>query len=156
MAQDQIADFTKLLPVLIADATLLAMVNLRNSDLATRYRNNVKEAIYDCELDERKRSLRNQNRILLFRYVLTSITFLVLAFSLACFAINGLTGIEPQVGGDLTTVLGQGWLWTEVEPSKTFNFRFGVDFFLFGLLLTMIEFAIGFITLRMDGGFTRA
>jgi hypothetical protein len=43
LTNSSVAEVAKLLPVLIAAATMLAMVNLRNSDLATRFRNNVLE-----------------------------------------------------------------------------------------------------------------
>lgn len=76
-------------PLIIAIGTLLAMISLRNSDIATRSRANVDEALYKLSkvtagrhCDERLKCIREQNVEFGHRYLRLS-----RAFNFAAFAI---------------------------------------------------------------------
>lgn len=116
-------------PLLIATGTLLAMISLRNSDIATRARNNVDEALYKvCKLDEGKKrdnrlqNIRAQNQSFLRRYRMMSWAFSCLAVSICLFAVanvllkkEGAAWLSGIVGLAACALLGIGLCMTVVE-----------------------------------------
>lgn len=126
---------TSLTPFLLASATLLAMVSLRNSDLATRSRACADELLYKAVAnEERKAALRKQIRWFQRRYWLTSICFVCFAFTLGAFALSAY--FIKQNGFFRATA--QPLTWTAVA------------LFTVGLFLLVIEFFLGPITLRIN------
>ena len=130
-----IDDFTRLLPILIATATLLAMVNIRNSEISARFRANGKEYRDNATSQERKKNLACQNRMFYFRYIASCVSFLCLAFALLCFALFGAGRISGNA----------------MHNDAIFNFNDGLFSLFLGISIFAIEFVFGFFTLRRDG-----
>lgn len=121
--------------IIIAIGTLLAMISLRNSDIATRARNNVEEALYKKPnrgvpyFGRRLAILRMQNRRLIRRYRLLSYSFILLMLSMVMFVASAATR-----GEELGVLLA-----------------LNAGLFLFaGLVITTCEFIIGPSTLEMN------
>ncbi len=121
--------------IIIAIGTLLAMISLRNSDIATRARNNVAEALYKepnrgvAYAERRLVSLRQQNRKLIRRYRLLSYSFVLMMLSMVLFVASAATG-----GDELSVFLAVN--------AGAFLFA--------GLVITTCEFIIGPSTLEMN------
>ena len=121
--------------IIIAIGTLLAMISLRNSDIATRARNNVDEALYKepsrgaAYFERRLAILRKQNRKLIRRYRLLSYSFILLMLSMVLFVASAATR-----GEELGVLLA-----------------LNAGLFLFaGLVIATCEFIIGPSTLEMN------
>lgn len=129
-------DSNSLISVLIANGALLAMISLRNSDVATRYRANVDELLYKApkHIDDpvkqaaRIASLRQQNAWFSRRYVLMSIAFVLV------------------VGATMGT-----WLFLLAgEPIRVPILSITLLMGFVSLVLLVIEFILGPITLKLN------
>ena len=93
--------------IVLGIAAMMAMINLRNSDLASRHRANTKEALYDIKsiassfsAEDRIASLKLQNKSLMSRYQRLSFSFVLMATTLVAFAVAILfAGSSPVFGG---------------------------------------------------------
>ena len=145
--------FESILPLLIAIATLLAMISLRNGDVAIRARNCRDELLYKVDtlipsydpslaLDDaqrqkrdeairraerRRKNLRQQIDKFHWRYRLMSAAFILLVFAAAGVGLYG-----TEVVGSL---LGRGYeraiLWSSI------------GLFIVGILMTVAEMWVG-------------
>src|ERR1043165_4217599 len=99
-------------PILIANATLLALTSLRNQHVSERARANVLEAIHNLPtaklppslVEKRLHDLKHQNEQFIHRYGITRWSFLCLVFTLCGFA-----AMEVLVAG--AKLLGPPALW---------------------------------------------
>jgi hypothetical protein len=115
-------------PLVIACGALLAMVSLRNSDLASRSRAAV-DALEKTEDERRIKSLRWQIAWFNYRYILCSISFLCLAVAGGSFALEAF-GL-PSEGARSDLLVLASW---------------GIWFLMAGLGLLCLEFLLGPIT----------
>jgi hypothetical protein len=127
-------------PLLIASAALLALVSLRNGDIATRSRNNVDELLYKAtkeklgkNLGKRRANLRYQLNKFYGRYILTSFCFASLALALAFVAAAGFFAKQENKHTVAIVLIG-----------------IGGAFFVVGLLLIIIELGMGYLTLKKN------
>jgi hypothetical protein len=144
--------FEALAPLLIANAAMLAMVSLRNSDIATRARKCRTEQLYgtddlgvkgsdgkltaasEARINARREKLRTQIKYFHYRYWLTSFCFVLLAISIACLGIFGYHLLENPKDSFHPTFLSDVGVWL-----------FGL-----GVGLICVEFVVGPITLDMN------
>ena len=119
---------SSLTPLLIACGALLALVSLRNSDIANRSRVAV-DALEKTNDQRRTKSLKRQIIWFNYRYILCSISFVCLAFAGSLFAFSaswvqhGVLPLDPRVLA--------AW---------------GINFLMGGLGLLCLEFILGPIT----------
>jgi Protein of unknown function (DUF2721) len=120
--------YSALTPLLIACGALLAMVSLRNSDIANRSRVAV-DALEKADDHRRAQSLKRQITWFNYRYVLCSISFISLASAGSLFALSA------------------PWLRDGVPLFELHNLAvWGVNFLMAGLGLLCLEFLLGPIT----------
>jgi len=115
-------------PLVIACGALLAMVSLRNSDIASRSRAAV-DALEKAEDKRRIKSLKWQIAWFNYRYMLCSISFVCLAVAGGSFALEAFGLLGESARSDL--LLLASW---------------GIWFLMGGLGLLCLEFLLGPIT----------
>lgn len=126
--QGKVSYYSALTPLLIACGALLAMVSLRNSDIANRSRVAV-DALEKTNDPRRVRSLKRQITWFNYRYVLCSISFISLASAGSLFALSAPWSRDGVSLFELHKLA----VW-------------GVDFLMAGLGLLCLEFLLGPIT----------
>ncbi len=126
-------DATQLLPIVLACGTMLGMVSLRNTDIASRYRANVAEyhslirsSNGNSALADRLASLVRQNRVFFWRYVALSFCFIVLSASMSFVVVQ---------------LLFPAW----------HLIRISIGCFIVAILGISVEMLIGVLTLRFTG-----
>jgi uncharacterized protein DUF2721 len=126
--QTKVPYYSALTPLLIACGALLALVSLRNSDLANRSRAAV-DALEKAHDPRRVESLKRQIIWFNCRYVLCSISFIFLALAGGLFALSSMWMSQDVSGSDLQTMTA----W-------------GIGLLIGGLGLLCVEFLLGPIT----------
>jgi len=116
-------------PLVIACGALLAMVSLRNSDIASRSRAAV-DALEKAKGERRIKSLKWQVAWFNYRYILCSISFVCLAVAGGSFALEAFGLLAESARSDL--LLLANW---------------GIWFLMGGLGLLCLEFLLGPITI---------
>jgi hypothetical protein len=135
-------------PILLGNATLLALVSSRNQHVSDRARANVIEATYQLPIsklstdfkERRLNDLKLQNKRFIRRYRVTSASFLFLVATLCCFAATSIFSFRGDDGRYPTLFLAG---WCALAASV-----FGV----MGFLLLIYEFCRGTRTLKSNNG----
>lgn len=126
--------------LVITTGTMLAMISLRNSDVASRSRANAEELLYRLDgiadtgrRERRRQSLVRQNAALARRYLRLSVAFLALSTALVLLCL--MSGFEGS--GRPSTAYAVTALTT-------------VALFMIGLALAASEFMVGHLTLYLN------
>ncbi len=136
-------------PIILANAGIIAFISTRNVHLSDRSRGITDEMFYkihqpesllrltDEEKDERLQLLIKQNDIFFWRYIGTSVAFVLAAFSFILFC-----GVSLFVKADGTNSLGDYRNGAALYGSAA-AVLLGASFF-----LLIVEFISGFVTLK--------
>ncbi|WP_428671985.1 DUF2721 domain-containing protein [Reyranella sp.] len=133
-------NFETLLPLLISIASLLAMISIRNTDVATRARNCRSELLYQVDKldanarDRRKANLKKQIQHFQWRYRLMSAAFIVLVFAASGVGLYATATLDVLIGA---------------ANNKAILYA-SLCLFVLGMLATIIEMWVGPTSLDLN------